>query len=45
MAGTTYQDLLDNIPGTFGMVISGSKIPIDEHLIETAGKLNILNKK
>ncbi|CAI6350270.1 unnamed protein product [Macrosiphum euphorbiae] len=37
MVGSTYQLLLDNIPGTFGLIISGCKIPIDEHLIETAG--------
>lgn len=45
MVGSSYQDLLDNIPGTFGLIISGSNIPIDEHLIETAGKLIIQNKK
>jgi len=39
MVGSTYQDLLENIIGSFGLIISGSNIPVDEHLIETAGKL------
>jgi len=43
MVGSTYQDLLDNIPGTFGLIISGSNILIDEHLIETAGKWTVVN--
>ena len=38
----TKQDILDNIPGTFGLIISRVKIPIDEHLIEIAGKLTIM---
>ncbi|XP_022169348.1 glyoxylate reductase/hydroxypyruvate reductase-like isoform X3 [Myzus persicae] len=37
MVDSTYQDLLDNIPGAFGLIISGNNILVDEHLIETAG--------
>lgn len=42
MVDSTYQDLLDNIPGAFGLIISGNNILVDEHLIETAGKLTII---
>lgn len=38
MVDSTYQDLLDNIPGIFGLIISGNNIPVDEHLVKTAGK-------
>ncbi|KAL5242527.1 hypothetical protein ACI65C_009937 [Semiaphis heraclei] len=37
MVDSTYQDLLDNIPGIFGLIISGNNIPVDEHLVKTAG--------
>jgi len=38
MAGTTKQDLLDNIFGKFGLLVSRVKFTIDEQVIEAAGK-------
>lgn len=38
MVGTTKQDLLDNIFGKFGLLVSGINLTIDEQVIEAAGK-------